>query len=207
MIPLRFGYNSAITAHQLWGFNCGPAAICAMLGLAPGEIHQHMHHPKRGDRSTNVRFEDVKYTSPTMMKCTLENLFIPFSRVTKFPVVGDGFGLMRVQFVGPWCNPGVPMPARYHATHWVGVDGDDVFDINALVLPHNGWIGKEEWQERILPVLMGEIEKCDNTCHPTHFMVMERPPESTNHKSNKANAPAANQKMRDTILSLSDLYK
>src|SRR5687767_3765671 len=121
MSPPRFTAKEAETAFD-GKFNCGPSALCAILELTPDELRPHMHHPKRGHPKQTVRFEDVGYTSPTMMFSTLKNLLVP-RRVTyrsDNPTGGCDieYGLMRVQFGGPWCKPGVPMIVRYQATHW-----------------------------------------------------------------------------------------
>jgi len=175
MIPLKFNSKEAEVLSCHWGFNCGPSALCAILGLHPNEIRQHMHHPKRGDRMKIVRFEDVKYTSPTMMFSTLENLLLPY-RVSyrgDDPLRGEKpkFGLMRVQFGGPWCKEGVPMTARYKATHWVAVDGDDVYDINH----EDGWSDYETWSKMVMPWIGHHIANCDKTWWPTHSIELDQP--------------------------------
>jgi hypothetical protein len=183
---VRFDRDEAQDAGDEWGFNCGPAALCAVLGRTPAEIRPHM-----GD------FEQKGYTNPTLMASILRNLGVKFSR--KFEALGEAkpdnprdfklypkHGLVRVQWGGPWTKPGVPIRARYRHTHWVAVrfprewgpgrDGvswersplvPEVFDINAIIV--GGWLPWKEWADQLMPWLQKEvIPKGDGTWWPTH---------------------------------------
>ncbi|MCC7374296.1 MAG: hypothetical protein IT581_06555 [Verrucomicrobiales bacterium] len=46
------------------------------------------------------------------------------------------------------------MRARYRHTHWVAVDGVEVFDINAICA--GGWLPMAEWLDGLVPWLLRE---------------------------------------------------
>jgi len=113
MIPVRFTQDDANRAHDEWGANCGPGALAAIMGMTLDEARPRL-----------IGFDAKGYTNPTMMFDALKSVSADFA-VRRFP---DGrycdldwplFGLARIQWEGPWTNPGVPMRARYRYTHWV----------------------------------------------------------------------------------------
>lgn len=112
-------------AGQNWGFNCGPAALCALLNLTPAEIRPHL-----GD------FEQKRYTNPTMIQAALTRCGATWRQTYRsdeplgLPMLDHG--LIRVQWAGPWTQPGVPLRARYPHTHWVAMrnKGKEVFVVN-----------------------------------------------------------------------------
>jgi hypothetical protein len=183
---VRFDRDSAQQAGDEWGFNCGPGALCAVLGKTPSEIRAYM-----GD------FEKKGYTNPTLMASILRNLNAPIK--VMFQGKADSkpdnprdlklyprFGLVRVQWGGPWTKPGVPIAARYRHTHWVacrfprefgpGKDGvswgrtplvPEIFDINAIIV--GGWLPWSEWADELMPWLQKQaVPKGDGTWWPTH---------------------------------------
>lgn len=147
-----------------WGFNCGPAAVCAIIGMTPEQLRPHL-----GD------FEKKGYTNPTLMRQILNRLdvgthWLVDPRGTK-NLQWPEFGLVRVQWSGPWCVPGVPMRARYRHTHWVATDERGgyrrVFDINATCV--GGWLHYDEWSTQLVPWLIRQVEsKADGRWWPTH---------------------------------------
>jgi len=174
---LRFGENDA--AFDCWGMNCGPAALCALLGLTPAEVRPHMQD-----------FEAKGYTNPTMMAAALRSLGVKFT--TTLAPLGERqlewprFGLARIQWGGPWTQPGVPIQARYRMTHWVASWRDDacdqifvgpdgkraggthqVFDVNSVAL--GGWYPFAGWRDDVVPWLLKELYKrADGTWWITH---------------------------------------
>jgi len=160
-----FTLEDAQAAADEWGFNCGPAALCAVLGKTPDEIRPHMRD-----------FEQKRYTSPSMMRAILDGLGVPFTRVYESADEGNhtypDFGLVRLQWGGPWTRPGVPIRARYRHTHWVAVrpskgSAIEVFDVNAMCV--GGWMSYEEWSLQLVPWLIRETTpKGDGTWWPTH---------------------------------------
>lgn len=163
--PLRFGDAETRAASDEWGFNCGPGALCAALGMTPAELRPHM-----------LDFESKHYTNPTLMFGVLKKLGIEHRVVHRSddfmqPTVWPVFGLCRVQWHGPWMKPGVPMKARYRQTHWIAVHGHRfsrcVFDINALEA--DGWIPFSLWAGRLVPWLLEMcVPKADGRWHITH---------------------------------------
>ena len=156
-----FDVDAAQAAADAWGMNCGPGAIAGILGKTLVEIRPHL-----GD------FEKKGYTNPTLMFDILGRLGVRWKKIEK---VWPHYGLVRVQWEGPWTAPGVPMAARYRHTHWVGAQRLEragavwVFDINAICV--GGWIPFEEWSGQLVPWLLKECEtKADGKWHITHSL-------------------------------------
>lgn len=165
--PLRFDATGAEAAAEEWGFNCGPAALCAVLGKTPAEIRPHL-----------LDFETKHYMNPTLMLGVLRGLDVKHQLVHRtddpeLAPVWPSFGLCRVQWHGPWTRPGVPMRARYRQTHWIATSvskerGLTVFDVNALAgIPD--WIPLRMWSEKLVPwLLQACVPKHDGRWHITH---------------------------------------
>ena len=173
---VRFTLEDAQRAADEWRFNCGPAALAMVSGLTPEELRPHM-----GD------FEQKGYTNPTLMFECLNRLGIqwkPIKPYAKLPML-DGldswpkFGLLRIQWEGPWTAPGVPIPARYRHTHWIGacrVEGEEpyVFDVNCMCV--GGWVLFTEWSGSVVPWLLKQCEpKADGGWHLTHSIEVIKP--------------------------------
>lgn len=183
LVRPKFTVDDADRAYNEWGCNCGPAAAAAICGLTLDEIR-----PMLGD------FEKKKYTNPTLMWEVLRNT----RRQWTAGMIGSGarglggrppfpfYGLVRVQWEGPWTKPGVPMRVRYRHTHWVGATnfGGDwtvpgwqepyVFDVNCMCV--GGWVSLSEWSTSVVPWLLGQCEpKADGKWHLTHVVEVERP--------------------------------
>jgi hypothetical protein len=179
MIKPQFTAVEADAAHEEWMFNCGPGALCAVLGMKPAEIRPH-----------TLDFEWRGYTNPTLMAGILDGLRIPFKRIWQWPgeakpekVVYPYFGLVRIQWAGPWTKPGVPMRARYRQTHWIAVNGSAkhgngpwlprlVFDINAMSA--GGWIEFGVWKNTLVPWLLEGVPKATGDWWPTHCWELGR---------------------------------
>ncbi len=167
---VRFSIDEALSAAG-GHFNCGPGALCAVADLRPEEALPYL----RG-------FDRKHYTNPSMMQEALHKLKIPFQRV--YECLGHGearnpvypfFGLVRIQWAGPWTAPGVPVRARYRHTHWVAWDNVSfqVFDINAMCA--GGWIDLFEWRDQLVPWLLREVEpKAAGHWWPTHCWQINR---------------------------------
>lgn len=162
MIP-RFTYADAEAAYDAWGCNCGPTALAAMTGLTLDEVRSHLSD-----------FESKRYTNPTLMFAALASVGRPWRRIgTNWP----SWGLVRVQWEGPWTLPGVPMGARYRQTHWIGAatatKGRGVFDINALA-NGSGWSAIEDWERVLVPAITSEIKRASGAWHVTHGVEIQR---------------------------------
>lgn len=164
----RFTAADADRAHAEWGANCGPGALAAIMGMTLDEVRPHM-----------IGFEAKRYTNPSMMNEALRSIGRPWRKIgANWPA----YGLVRVQWEGPWTKPGVPMVARYRWTHWIGADDGQhpgnpgVFDINAMA-NGSGWTSRADWAAHIAPWI---IENCvpggDGRWHVTHALEVERLP-------------------------------
>lgn len=163
MLP-RFNAEDAQRAWDQWGANCGPGAIATICGLTLDQVRQHM-----GD------FESKHYTNPTLMWHALNSIGRPWRRVgAEWP----RYGLARIQWEGPWTEPGVPIAARYRKTHWVGTwlderRGRGVFDINCIA-NGTGWVALADWERQIVPALTALYPKASGKWHVTHGVDVER---------------------------------
>ena len=169
---LRFNPRHAQAASDAWGFNCGPGALCAALNLTPDELRPHL-----------LDFETKHYTNPSLMFGVLKGLNIRHRQTYRsdssefdlgaFP----HFGLVRIQWDGPWTKPGVPMAARYRKTHWVAAHKKDphmmIYDVNAMCA--GGWISYLEWSNDLIPWLLKQCEPKASGCWwPTHSIEITR---------------------------------
>jgi hypothetical protein len=123
-------------------------------------------------------FESKRYTNPTLMWQVLNSLGVKW-RLVNPPHDWPSFGLVRVQWEGPWTAPGVPPRVAYRHTHWVAADAGNrsnigVFDINCM--ESGGWVSANDWQLTIVPWLLQESEpRASGGWHFTHVVEVERP--------------------------------
>lgn len=143
-IAPRFTFDDAKRAHKDWGANCGPGALAVVAGLSLDQVRPYL-----GD------FESKGYTNPTLMFDSLRRIGLSWQSVK--PAAWPTFGLVRIQWEGPWMEPGVPLRARYRHTHWVAGarrNGEiGVFDINCMN-NGTGWVSLEEWSRVVAPYLI-----------------------------------------------------
>jgi hypothetical protein len=171
IIAPRFTLADMEQAADVWGANCGPAALAVVAGKTLQELRPYL-----GD------FEQKKYTNPTLMFDSLRRLSLRGREVKYFGDFGapwPEFGLARVQWHGPWTNPGVPPRVAYRHTHWVAsqaLEGGErqIFDVNCMNV--GGWIPESEWSGHLVPWLLKECEpKADGKWSLTHVIEVEPP--------------------------------
>jgi hypothetical protein len=171
---LRFTAADAERASDEWGCNCGPSALAAITGRSLDEIRQIM-----GD------FERKRYTNPTLMFDSLNRAGVKWWKLEGIPT----FGLLRIQWEGPWTEPGVPMRVRYRHTHWVAIQQHErmgiqypgkispdagIFDINAMA--SGGWIAFRDWAATLVPWIIQEcVPRANGRWHITHQVQIELP--------------------------------
>lgn len=162
---LRFTPDDNERAFRTWGANCGPGALAAVTGMTLDEVRPHL-----------AGFDTKRYTNPRMMLGALKSIGRPFRLVMKPPEVSVAtwpmLGLVRVQWLGPWMDPGRPMVARYRHTHWIAAaqraPGDvGVFDINHA----ESWIALYDWVRTLVPWLTRQHRHATvGAWHATHVV-------------------------------------
>jgi hypothetical protein len=173
--------QDAQKAFKEWGANCGPGALAVMVGLTLDDVHPHI--PK---------FDERRYTSPSMMKRALESLGVNWHE--RLPREGEAllrglprspetgapdnsphahtlaeYGLVRIQWEGPWYGK-----FACRKSHWIGSmlwSGGNtfVFDING------GWLFQPEWEKKIVPILTGLYRRATGGWHATHRWELDFP--------------------------------
>ena len=162
---LPFTAADAVRAYDAWGCNCGPGALAAVLGISLDEV-----------RPMIPDFDAKRYTNPTMMNVALRASGREWKKVG---AVWPAYGLVRLQWEGPWTEPGVPMAARYRYTHWVGswitsTRGHGVFDINCMN-NGTGWALRDDWEREIVPAITAQYKRASGKWHVTHALQVEKP--------------------------------
>jgi hypothetical protein len=160
----KFTLADAIRANEEWGCNCGPGALAAIMGMTLDEVRPHI-----------PGFDTRRYTNPSMMNGALANIGRPWR---KAGAVWPAYGLVRLQWEGPWTEPGVPMAARYRYTHWVGSwispeRGHGIFDINCMN-NGTGWALRADWEREIVPAITAQYKSASGAWHVTHALSIER---------------------------------
>ncbi len=158
--------DEARRAYDEWGANCGPGALAAIAGLTLEKVR-----PLMGD------FEAKGYTNPTLMYECMARAGLKW-KALKDMTTWPKYGLVRVQWEGPWTKEGVPIRVRYRHTHWVGAATEDdglvrIFDINSASV--GGWIQLAEWKNSLVPWIIEHcVPKADGRWHLTHVLEVER---------------------------------
>ncbi len=173
-VSLAFGEDDMDLAWNVWGCNCGPASCAAILGVTLADVRLAFEE---------YGFAEKRYTSPTMMRNVLATLSVSHTErkivslfeVNKFPWAG----LVRVQWEGPWTEPGANPKWAYRHTHWIAAwrppsltPRDEppppggrlpvVFDCN------RGLISFAEWEKEVVPRLVAMTPRADGGWHVTH---------------------------------------
>lgn len=165
---LRFTAEDADAAHEEWGCNCGPGALAAILDITLAEVR-----PLMGD------FERRGYTNPTLMFDALNKSGRRWKRLGSGSAFNwPGYGLARIQWHGPWTEPGVPARVAYRNTHWVGAQAGrnsmGVFDINAV--NSGGWVDVNDWAGILVPwILKNCVPKANGRWTITHAIEVDSP--------------------------------
>lgn len=163
---LAFGLEEANAAYAKWGANCGPTALAAALGLTLDAVRPHL-----GD------FEAKGYLNTPMMRRALASLGATVRDMEKRPPRGGMCalprrGLVRIQWSGPWLQPGVHPGAAASRTHWVAAIEHDgvawIFDVNG------GWLAATVWEDLIVPAITETIKRADGGWLPTHRWEVSR---------------------------------
>ena len=164
MPTYTFTEAEAQAAYDEWGCNCGPTALAFALQCSLEYV-----------RPLIPRFEERRYTNPTMMKAALQAANVNWREVRKpnQDVMFDQdeyqgrISLVRVQWTGPWTAPGANPRWAYRQTHWIATWTERsvplLFDCNG------GMRGPMSWEDEIVPVLTREIPRADGGYFPTHI--------------------------------------
>ena len=180
----RFTADDADEANTEWGANCGPGAIAAVTGMTLEELK-----PAMGIFHTRKE----KYTNIALMYDVLKRLNVPYQKKLA-PDAWPEFGLVRVQWHGPWMDEEAHWRARLRHSHWVGCahvtdplykPGDEplndspalvIFDINCINSNAAawGWIPFYWWHDEIVPWIIQECEpEGDGKYSLTHALSMK----------------------------------
>lgn len=133
-------------SHAVWGANCGPCALAAILGRSVMSV-----------RPLFADFARHRYVNPTHMKAALDAAGVRWCSTPSAYLNGNTLatnGLSFIQLDGPWCQPGVPVTVAYRATHWVGSVAGGVYDANA-----REWLSRAEWEEDVMSLVVEEHPK------------------------------------------------
>ena len=140
-------------AADLWGANCGPSALAAVLAVDCRNVRL----------AFNAGGKWPGYTNPTKMQAAARALGLNL-RDRGEVVPGTGRGLLFVQFTGPWER--YPREAYRH-THWIafawdrivgenGPEGNPVlftYDCNWQG-PFGAWMPLSLWERSLAPKLI-----------------------------------------------------
>lgn len=123
-----------------FGANCGPAAFAAVTEREVCRVMQYFPH-----------FPERPWTNLTQM---LQALAVAGFNASVERCVAPSRGLALVQFLGPWTAKQFFSRWSLVHTHWVGVDGDWVFDHNACC-----WQTLAEWASGTAANLIAEVPR------------------------------------------------
>ena len=106
-----------LEAADAWGANCGPMSLAAVLRLGIVEGARELVQPFRGFMSPTDMYQAVKRAESRGLCKFLGRGTIGRGDPDPWPTLG----LVRIQWIGPWCDPGANPRAAYRYTHFVAV--------------------------------------------------------------------------------------
>lgn len=175
---VRFTFADVERANWDWRCSCGPAALAAICGLTLDEVRPHFLPAFPGWTTPTRMFEALRRTGRHWSNVTL--------RVgrTPWPI----HGLARIQWEGPWTQPGASLRWAYTHTHWVGVgplytsEGEPVagetcvWDVNQLDATgcREGWAPLRWWTAVTAPRLTRDIPRATGGWRITHAIEVGR---------------------------------
>lgn len=154
-------------ACERWGCNCGPSALAFALQVGLDKA-----------RCAIPGFDVKRYTSPSMMKAAMMNLKKRFIEHAPQRYVSGRMNnveqmfpaqvsLVRIQWCGPWTEPGAAPKWAYRQTHWITTYKEmampRVFDCNGGITTFT------EWESVIAPFIMQHVPRCNGQWFPTHI--------------------------------------
>jgi hypothetical protein len=137
---LRFTDADSDRANKEWKATCGPHAIAAACSVTLDAVYQAISKAEINYRG---------WMSPTQVTKTLAALDQPYNLRTGLKTMDLCEGINRVQWEGPWLNPGVPSRVAYFQTHLVAHFSGWV--LCTCCLPTK-WISAAEWRRFHLEV-------------------------------------------------------
>jgi hypothetical protein len=132
--------QDAEEAYLAFRAHCGPAALAALLKhpvMTLWPALGNMEHRGYCTPSHLLRvLGTMGITSVTLNAAALRHRIATSDQPDQEPAL---YGLLFLQWTGPWSKPGVPVRAQYRHTHWVGTAltqeyGRMFYDINAAGL-------------------------------------------------------------------------
>lgn len=161
-IRLLFSEADVASANKAWGCNCGPASLAACLGITLDAVRPFVER---------AGFSAAKsYMNPTMMGNAIKHAGAAMTK--NWPGKAPRHGLARIQWHGPWTEPGASPKWAYRFTHWIAVwNGQSdpiVFDING------GRMSLGAWEAEIVPAIVSQIPRADGDWSVTHSMEVSK---------------------------------
>lgn len=177
---IRFTAEDCSRAYDLWGCNCGPSALAACCGLTLDEVRPHLGN-----------FERKRYSNITLMRQALQSLGCrTYYWSLNGPQLFANHGLARIQWHGPWTQPGKHWFERARKTHWIATHetpgsaeppGGDVwvFDINIAMSGQVRWIPLHDWWNNLVPLILQTcVPGNDGAWSVTHAIEVRCPQEA-----------------------------
>lgn len=159
---IRFSQVELSEAYGVWGCNCGPAALAAVLDLSLTECFCFLG-----------RFDKRRYMNTQHMQEAIEQAGRRWRNVKLSPDTPT-LGLTRVQWHGSWLLPGVPLGAAAKRTHWIGLRHHEgqrlIYDVNASFGFPKTWETADEWENGTAPQSAEWIRGCDGTWSITNTL-------------------------------------
>lgn len=166
----KFTQEDMDRASAEWGANCGPASLAFACGLHIDAV-----------RGVIPDFERKGYTSPTMMRAGLLAMGrdhteqrIPKEHAARIRRLADvlktpGSYLIRIQWEGPWTDPGMNPRWAYTYTHWIAATVDLIRSTREAVFDCNGGLRSvASWESDVAPVLSASYKRATGKWFVTH---------------------------------------
>lgn len=161
---LRFTAAESDAANTEWKATCGPHSIAAACGLTLTDVRAVLE----GYRG---------WMSPTQVTSALHKLEAPFLLESKMKTQQLCEGINRIQWEGPWLDPGKPARIAYFHTHYVAHFNGWVLCTACL---STQWIPVDAWRRHHLTV------EPVTPFHVTHHWTLVNTP---SHASPQATPP------------------